>query len=67
VGGMTDMNDNTIPFGKTTKEIILEAVSAYNFPVCFDFPAGHILDNRALILGRDVTLDVSENSVSLTF
>ena len=67
VGGMNDMNDNTIPFGKTAKEIVAEAVSAYNYPVCFDFPAGHILDNRALILGREVTLDVSENSVSLTF
>ena len=67
VGGMSDMNDNTIPFGKTAKEIIAEAVSAYNYPVCFDFPAGHILDNRALILGRKVTLEVSDNSVSLNF
>jgi len=67
VGGMSDMNDNTIPFGKTAKEIVAEAVSAYDFPVCFDFPAGHIPDNRALILGREVTLAISENSVSLTF
>ena len=61
------MNDNTIPFGKTAKEIVAEAVSTYNYPLCFDFPAGHIADNRALILGREVSLDVSENSVSLNF
>jgi muramoyltetrapeptide carboxypeptidase len=67
VGGMSDMNDNAIPFGKTSKEIVAEAVSIYDFPVCFDFPAGHILDNRALILGREVSLEVSENSVSLRF
>lgn len=67
VGGLSAMNDNTIPFGKTAKEIVAEAVSEYNYPVCFDFPAGHILDNRALILGRDVNLVVTENSVSLRF
>ena len=67
VGGLSDMNDNTIPFGKTAKEIVAEVVSAYDYPVCFDFPAGHILDNRALILGREVTLDVSNNSVTLAF
>jgi len=67
VGGISDMNDNAIPFGKTSKEIVAEAVSIYDFPVCFDFPAGHILDNRALILGREVSLEVSENSVSLRF
>ncbi|WP_203294787.1 S66 peptidase family protein [Luteirhabdus pelagi] len=67
VGGMNNMNDNTIPFGKTAEEIIREAVSAYDYPVCFNFPAGHIEDNRALILGRNGTLAVTENSVSLTF
>lgn len=67
VGGMSDMNDNTIPFGKTAKEIVLEAVSDYDYPVCFDFPAGHVLDNRALILGRKATLTISDNSVSLTY
>ncbi|MGB0882647.1 MAG: S66 peptidase family protein [Vicingaceae bacterium] len=61
VGGMSDMNDNTIPFGKTAKEIIKETVSKYEYPVCFDFPAGHIDDNRALIMGREAALDVGEN------
>src|ERR1017187_6931867 len=41
VGGMTGMKDNAIPFGKTAEEIILDAVKDYNFPVCFNFPAGH--------------------------
>ncbi|MEI6577648.1 MAG: LD-carboxypeptidase [Bacteroidota bacterium] len=66
VGGITDMHDNSIAFGKTAYEIVQDAVSAYDYPVCFGFPAGHIADNRALILGRDVDLVVGEN-VSLTF
>ncbi len=61
VGGMSDMNDNTIPFGKTAKEIIRDTVAKYDFPVCFDFPAGHIDDNRSLILGREVQLTINNN------
>lgn len=60
VGGMSDMNDNTIPFGKTAKEIILDAVKAYNYPVCFDFPAGHLDDNRTLVFGSKALLEVGD-------
>lgn len=67
VGGMSDMHDNTIPFGKSAKEIILDIVSEYDFPVVFDFPAGHLNDNRALILGRKVNLEVNKNKTKLTF
>lgn len=60
VGGMTDMKDNTIPYGKTAEEIILEHVQEYNYPVCFGFPAGHIDDNRAIKLGAIAQLEVNE-------
>lgn len=66
VGGMTDMKDNDIPFGRTAEEIIAEAVAEYNYPVFFGFPAGHIPNNYPLIFGRDVTLKVSDK-MSLTF
>jgi muramoyltetrapeptide carboxypeptidase len=67
VGGMTQMHDNTIPFGKTPREIVMDAVGVYSYPVCFDFPAGHINDNRALILGREVQLSVKEHEIVLQF
>ena len=60
IGGMTDMKDNTIPFGKNAQEIIAEAVAEYDYPVCFGFPAGHQPDNRALFLGREATLTVGD-------
>ncbi len=66
VGGMTIMNDNTIPFGKEAYEIIQEHTAEYDYPICFDFPAGHFPDNRALILGRNVQLNVGEK-VQLVF
>lgn len=67
IGGMTDMKDNAIPFGKTEEDIILDAVKEYNYPVCFDFPAGHIDRNLALYFGRTVELNVQSQNVSLKF
>ena len=63
VGGMTDMNDNTIPFGKNTKEIILEHTKEYNYPVIFDFPSGHIPDNRAIVFGKEMAIVCANNKV----
>jgi muramoyltetrapeptide carboxypeptidase len=67
VGGMTQMQDNTIPFGRSAYEIVMDVVMEYNYPVCFDFPAGHIKDNRAMIFGREVQLNVEENVTTLNF
>lgn len=61
IGGMSDMNDNAIPFGKTAEEIIREAVEEYDYPVCFNFPAGHIDDNRALILGKKAAVRITDS------
>lgn len=67
VGGMTDMKDNTIPFGKFPEEIILDAVKEYNYPVCFDFSAGHIDKNLALYFGKEVELNVHVEGATLKF
>jgi muramoyltetrapeptide carboxypeptidase len=67
VGGMTDMKDNAIPFGKFPEEIILDAVKEYNYPVCFDFPAGHIDKNLALYFGKEVELNVHDEGATLKF
>ena len=57
VGGMSDMNDNAVPFGKTAEEIIWDTVNEYDYPVYIGFPAGHIKDNRALVMGGNVRLE----------
>lgn len=66
VGGMTEMRDNEIPFGKTAQEIIRQAVDEYNYPVCFDFPAGHLDNNTALVMGNEVGLEVRTKGTVLT-
>jgi len=68
VGRFHDMKDSdAIPFGKTVEEIIYNAVEEYHYPVCFNFPAGHIDDNRAFYLGRKSKLTVGTTTTTLTF
>lgn len=58
VGGMTDIHDNTVPFGKTAEEIVRETVAEYHYPIVFNAPFGHLGDNNlALILGRKMHLE----------
>ncbi|WP_353119799.1 LD-carboxypeptidase [Myroides odoratus] len=67
VGGMTDMHDNSIPFGYNAQEIILDAVKDYNYPVVFNFPVGHGASNWALKLGTIVELEAQDNQVIVAF
>jgi len=60
VGRFTDIKKNDPSFGKTIEELILDVVAEYNFPVLFNFPAGHSSKNETLILGSKVMLDVRE-------
>ena len=65
VGGLTQIHDNTHPFGQTAEEVIAEAVSEYDYPVCFGFPAGHFDDNRAVFFGLNSRLIVANEKVVL--
>lgn len=67
VGGMTEMKDNAVPFGKTAEEIILDAVKEYSYPVCFNFPAGHIDQNMALCFGKKVEITVLKSGAKLSY
>ena len=62
VGGLTDMHDNTVPFGRTAMQIVAEAVSGYDYPVLFNAPFGHLGDNNlAIPLGTNCTLEASNS------
>jgi len=66
VGGMTEMNDNAIPFGHNAQEIVSQYMQDKNIPVVFDFPAGHIKNNLALPLGRKVQLSLNKGSFTMS-
>ena len=67
VGDFSDLRENTTPFGKNIKEIILDAVKEFNFPVLFDFPAGHEELNMPIILGRNIIMDVNSSKSTIEF
>lgn len=67
IGGMTEMKDNTVPFGFTAEEIIRNAVQEFDYPVCFNFPAGHIENNTPLIMGAEVHLNVESSACTVDF
>ena len=61
VGGLTQIKDNAHPFGQTAEEVIAEAVSEYDYPVCFGFPAGHFDDNRVLVFGQKSRIEITKS------
>lgn len=67
VGQMSDMYDNNTPFGADAYQIISDVVKDYDYPVLFDFPAGHSRQNEPLLFGAKVNLEVAKNDVNLTY
>ncbi|MCX6182888.1 MAG: LD-carboxypeptidase [Bacteroidetes bacterium] len=65
IGQFSDMQEAALPFDKNTEEIIYDAVKEYKFPIYFNFPAGHVADNRALIFGKEVKMEVDEKGLKL--
>lgn len=64
IGDISNIKKNTTKWGKPIEQLILDVVSEYDFPVLFGFPAGHEKDNRALILGRTIRINVSSKNFS---
>jgi len=67
IGAFNDIEDEKIPFGQTPEEVIWDLVKDFKYPVCFNFPTGHIDDNRAMVVGKTVSLKVTANNVQLKF
>lgn len=67
VGDMSKMRKNTTLWGSSVEQLILDAVSEYDFPIAFNVPAGHEKDNRTLVLGRTMHLKVSKDESTLEF
>ena len=67
VGDMTKMRKNTTAWGSSIEQLILDALSDYDFPIAFNMPAGHEDDNRAMILGQNVELVVGNQQSTLQF
>ena len=58
VGTMSGMKNGVDEYAGSIEEIILDAVSEYNYPVMFDFPSGHEAENHAMIFGARHKMNV---------
>lgn len=65
VGAFNEIGTESIPFGASPEEVIWEIVKEYDYPVCFNFPLGHIDNNRAMVVGKKVKLSVGIKSAKL--
>ena len=59
VGGMEKITEGEHVFNQTVEEVVMNVVAGYDYPVLFNFPAGHIPDNRAIYLGRNARISQS--------
>jgi muramoyltetrapeptide carboxypeptidase len=67
IGGLSGMKESDTRYACDVNEIITESIAGYSYPFAFGFPAGHIKDNRALVTGASVRLDVSGGRASLVY
>ena len=66
IGEMTDIHDQSIPFGKSTDEIILDIFSDIDIPIISNFPCGHGIFQATLPISIESKLNSDLETPSLT-
>lgn len=66
VGQFSDCDEDPL-MKMSISEIIADAVKDYSYPVCFNFPAGHVDYNLPIVMGETAKLEVTEQEVSLIY
>lgn len=64
VGQFSDCEDDP-SMGESIYETILRAVADYDYPILFDFPAGHVERNLPLWMNHPVQLSITSDHVTL--
>jgi muramoyltetrapeptide carboxypeptidase len=65
LGGFSDMRDDATDIGAGAFEIIQSHISAFKYPVCYDFPISHGLSNYPVKEGAIYHLAIQAAQVSL--
>jgi muramoyltetrapeptide carboxypeptidase len=66
IGQFTEYEEN-LSLGKELYAALAEVVKSYTFPVCFNFPVGHVTHNVPLLCGAEVRLEVGTRETKLNF
>jgi muramoyltetrapeptide carboxypeptidase len=67
IGGMNKIEEAKIPWGRSIEETIYGIVSEFDYPLFFNFPAGHVSDNRAFYIGRQANIEAKGKKATLTY
>ena len=67
IGAFNEIEIEKIPFGQSADEVIWDIVKEYHYPVCFNFPSGHIDNNLTMVVGAEVELKVEINNVEFKY
>jgi len=65
IGGFSEIKDTDRPFGRTVDELIRDVFQEFDYPVAFGFPVSHGLENYALKIGVQYTLNITSEQVLL--
>lgn len=65
VGQFTDCTPDPL-MNQTIEELILSYTADYDYPVVFNFPAGHVNHNLPLILNSEIQLSVDNQLTTIT-
>lgn len=66
IGQFTEYEEKK-QLGKELYGALADLVKEYDYPVCFNFPVGHVPMNLPLVSGAPVRLEVDKKEVRLTF
>ncbi len=66
IGQFTEYVENK-SLGKDLYGALADVLKDYSYPVCFNFPVGHVTMNVPLVNGAEVTLDVGKKETRLSF
>ncbi|MDG1528781.1 MAG: LD-carboxypeptidase [Polaribacter sp.] len=64
VGDISNIKTNSTKWGSSMEQLIYDVVAEYDFPILYQFPAGHEADNRSLIFGRNIEMNVTKKGIS---
>ncbi len=66
IGQFTEYEEDK-SLGKDLYGALADLVKEYDYPICFNFPVGHVTMNVPLMEGAEVTLEVESRNVKLNF
>ena len=64
IGQFTEYEED-VSLGREVYEMISDIVKPYEYPVCFNFPVGHVQKNYPMICGSKVELNVTKKVTEL--